>query len=343
MAHNLNIVRGEAAFAFIGAKPWHGLGLAVPSRMNIRQALIAGKLDWSVHLMPLKTTSEMFLDNDGSGSMIPEIDVKTHKATVRGDTKAVLGIVGSDYQPVQNLEAFSFFEEALGKGAAVVETVGALGKGEVVFCMAKLPEVTEVVKGDFVEQYLLLSTSHDGTQAIRVCFSSTRVVCQNTMNMALRRARNIVSIKHTKNAKESLSEAHKVLEANEKYWEKCREALQFMASKEMNTGEVRDFLKALFPAKTLLNEATGEEEEQDASQRQENIRSDVELLFNGQATGSNLAGKTRWGMYNAVTHHVDWQRNLRTRKDGTKPDRWAASVFGLGAGIRQRAADLLLV
>lgn len=338
MAHNINIENGRAAFAYTGERPWHKLGVQVPSHMTTKEAIVAGGLDWIVDLHEMHIESEMVVDADGACKMRPKILVPDRFATVRRDTHAVLGIVGSGYEVVQNTEAFQFFDVTLGKGAACIETVGALGKGERIFAMAKLPKVEEIVAGDPVEQYLLLTTTHDGTGAVRVLMTAVRVVCQNTLSAALRRAKNIISIKHTKNVDEGLKKAKDLLTTSTTYFERATEAYKFMASKQMNKTEVTDFLKKLFPGKKLLDPETGEEmTNEDPATRTVNLRNDILRLFEGQATGAALAGTSRWGMFNAVTHYIDHERKGRNGASA-----WENSVLGLGGTLRQTAFDLLV-
>lgn len=368
MAHLINVENGRAAFGYAGAAPWHGLGTQVPGLMKTREAIIAGGLDYYVDLMDLMTPPTVGVDANGSITTLDGIKCETAKATVRRDTRKILGIVGPAYQVVQNTEVFEFFDEALGKGVAAIETVGALGNGERIFAMAKMPEMIEVVKNDVVERYLLLTASHDGTGAIKCLFTPIRVVCNNTLTAALRGAKNVVSVKHTKHAKDNLKMAHKLLNQNEKFWKKTQDALTFLAAKEMNKDQVKDFLKNLFPAKKVEDEekavllTTGdvnvpdngavatiseEETDEEPSARIKTIMDRIETLFDGQATGADMAGKTAWGMLNAVTHYIDHDRTLRTKANGFDPHedkgaRWEASVFGLGSKLRQQAVDLLL-
>lgn len=368
MAHLINIEKGRASFGYAGDEPWHGLGTKVPGLMTTREAIIAGGLDFHVDLEPLTTPPTMGVDEKGI-TTLPGIACTTHKATVRRDKRVILGVVGPDYTPVQNVEAFEFFDDCLGKGIARIETVGALGEhGARIFAMAKMPEGIEVTPNDIVERYLLLTAAHDGTGAVKVLFTPIRVVCNNTLTAALRGARNVVSIKHTKHAKDNLKKAKDLLVKNDKFWKKTQEALGFLASQQMDTGAVKEFLKNLFPTKKIEDEdkavilapgtvevpdngtpVVNEEEagDEEPSKRVQGIMDRIGMLFDGQATGANLAGKTKWGMLNAVTHYIDHERTLRTRKDGFDPHedkgaRWEASIFGLGSGLRQRAMDLLL-
>ena len=122
-----------------------------------------------------------------------------------------MGVVGKDYEIVQNIDAFSFFDSIVGGDGIQYETAGALGKGERIFITAKLPSYIKVGKEDLIEQYLFLTTSHDGYGSITAAFTPVRIVCNNTLNAALRNHSNSIKIRHTANAKDRLKQAHKVL------------------------------------------------------------------------------------------------------------------------------------
>ncbi|HEY9340845.1 MAG TPA: DUF932 domain-containing protein [Hanamia sp.] len=129
----------------------------------------------------------------------------------RTDTETVLGVVGKDYEVVQNIDAFSFFDAIVGGDGIFYETAGALGKGERIFITAKLPDYIKVGNDDLIEQYLFLTTSHDGSGSITAAFTPVRIVCNNTLNAALCKKSNAIKIRHTANAKERLEEAHKLM------------------------------------------------------------------------------------------------------------------------------------
>src|SRR5579859_4997586 len=201
MAHNLDMSTGKAAFAFAGKKPWHGLGKQVPAHMKPREAVIEGGLTWKVGKFEMEIRSEIMYDQDGAGKRRPTVYIPDRFAIMRLDTFAVLGEVGSDYQEVQNEEAFEPFEALFGKDAACIETVGALEGGKRIFAMAKRNATVEVMPGDPVEDYFLMTSSHDGTGSVLLLDTPIRVVCQNTLVAALKGCRNAISVKHTKNVK----------------------------------------------------------------------------------------------------------------------------------------------
>jgi len=340
MAHEIDQSTGEAAFAYAGKKPWHGLGTQVPGHMTPKQAIVAGRLDWIVEKHEMNIEPEMVVDADGACSMRPKITVPNRFAILRRDTFAVLGVVGEDYEPVQNTEAFEPFSALFGKDAACIETVGALGLGERIFAMAKLPETVEIVPGDPVEPYFLMTSAHDGTGSVTLLNTPVRVVCANTLTAALRGARHRISVKHTKNVKVGLKKAQELLARNKTYFQRATEAYKYMASQQMDAGAVKKFLQNLFPGKRLLDE-DGEpiavEGDDDPATRTKNMRENIQRLYEGQATGANLAGTTRWGMFNAVTHFIDHERKGRNGLSG-----WENSVLGLGGDLRQEAFDFLI-
>jgi len=155
---------------YVGEKPWHGLGTRLENAATSAEAIKAAGLDWNVTKQPL------FLE----GGM----QLERALATVREDTGAVLGVVGKVYQPLQNKDAFSFFDAVVGIKEAMYHTAGALGKGECVWILAKLPGVVRVVGDDITEKYLLLTNRHDGWGSATVMFTPIRVVCQSAIRSA---------------------------------------------------------------------------------------------------------------------------------------------------------------
>lgn len=166
-------------------KPWHGLGERVEEALCSFDALKLGGLNWTVIQKPIFT-------ND-------YIEVTGYKANVRSKDDKVLGVVTDRYKVVQNSTAFEFTDSLLGDGIRY-ETAGSLQEGRKVWLLARLPEIYKVA-GDDVNSYLVFSNSHDGSGAIRCCITPIRVVCQNTLNLALHDAHRIWSTIHVGDAK----------------------------------------------------------------------------------------------------------------------------------------------
>ena len=161
-------------------KPWHGLGTMVKDSPSSAQALCLAGLDWKVEQHPIVTS-------DG-------IPLNGFWANVRNIDQKVLGVVSDKYKVVQNEEAFAFTDTLLGEGVTY-ETAGALQEGRKVWLLAKLPQ-KYIISGDEITPYLVFSNSHDGSGAIKVAMTPVRVVCNNTLNLALEHARRIWSTTH---------------------------------------------------------------------------------------------------------------------------------------------------
>jgi len=216
MAHNLNFNSNTGRYSFFSVKEkaWHGLGKIVEKYPTSEEAIRHAGLDYDVAKTPLFTKGSGIVETaNGIEVGDNELTVPNYFANIRTDNNAVLGVVGKDYQIVQNREAFSFFDAIVGGDEGILyETAGALGNGERIFITAKLPDYIRVGNGDDVtEKYIFLTTSHDGSGSITAAFTPVRIVCQNTLNASLRNMSNVVRIRHTAGAKQRLEDAHKVM------------------------------------------------------------------------------------------------------------------------------------
>lgn len=162
--------------------PWHNMGTRVDEALTSKDALIYAGLDWQVLQEPVYTSA---------GEL-----VSGYKVNVRDIDRNILGVVSDRYKIVQNEEAFSFTDALLGEGVKY-ETAGSIANGKIVWMLAKMPQ-RYIISGDAIEPYLVFSNTHDGSGAIRVAMTPIRVVCQNTLNLALRGAQRSWSARHTR-------------------------------------------------------------------------------------------------------------------------------------------------
>ena len=197
--------------------------------------------------------------------------------------------------------------------------------------MARVPGDFEIAEGDPCERYILLHTSHDGSSNVEAMFVTIRVVCNNTLQAAVRGAKSKVRIRHTASAGEALQEAHRVLCESETYWQRLRETFARMNEETFgDRAEVMSFVEAMFPAKA--------DDEGKIPTRTQNMRDRVLSLFDGGADGSDRVRKgSKWAMFQAVTQFID-----RDRAVNKTTNRWESSTFGTGADARQRAMNLLV-
>lgn len=327
MAHNLNINEqtGKASFFAVKEKAWHGLGTILKECPNSEEAIRHADLDFEVEKKDLYC-------NIGDNSVI----VPDKFATVRKDTGDIFGVVGSKYTVVQNKDAFSFFDAIVGEGAAVYETVGALDKGQTIFITCKLPGYIKVAKDDLIEQYLFLTSSHDGSGAIQAAFTPVRIVCNNTLNAALRQCSNKVSIRHTASAKERLEQAHKIMGITHKVSDQIAEVFQAMTKKKITDRQLIDYIKrSLAPRQEILSKLDAKEE---MSSRFNNLVEECLVYAQTSPTQQTSATKgTVFGAYNAITGYY---QNVKSFKDTN--DKVGSLMYGTAYNRTQKAFDLAL-
>jgi phage/plasmid-like protein (TIGR03299 family) len=262
--------------------------------------------------------------------------VPDYSATIRTDTEQVLGVVGKDYQIIQNTEAFTFFDAIVGGDGIQYETAGALGKGERIFITAKLPDYIRVGSNDLIEKYLFLTTSHDGFGSITAAFTPVRIVCQNTLHAAMRNSTNSIKIRHTQSAKERLEEAHKVMGISNKLSEQLGDIFNHWAKVSITDSEVKKLIElAMAPSKEVLhNLHSGKLNE--LSTNFKNICSNVfEYGMSSPTQQTNTTKGTLFGAYNSITGYF---QNVRTYKNDEA--KLKSIMYGTGLQRTQRAFDL---
>jgi phage/plasmid-like protein (TIGR03299 family) len=330
MAHCLSINKKGRAEMFSGRNitPWHRLGTVVDGLLKAEEAIKAASLDWTVEKHKITA--------DFHGRQIP---CPRNFALCRSDSGAVLSVMGKAYTPIQNSEAFEFFDSVVGSGQAVYDTAGALHGGKRVWIMARLPKRLFVANGDELEKNILLTNSHDGSSTLQMMHVGTRVVCQNTLNIALREATHTVSIRHRANFKDRLAEAQRALDIADGYFEDLAGLINKLAAQPMGSSEMRAFTEKLIPEPERTVSSTARSETK-AFARVEKVRDELVSLF---SRGTGNLGKTRWDALNAVTEFVDHHRKPATNKHQSDESerRFTATLFGSGADLKQQAVALL--
>lgn len=315
MAHDLfvNEETGKASMFYVNEVPWHGLGTRLDNPATSEEAIREAGLDFDVELKPVHT----YVDFDEK--LIP----KTY-ATMRSDTQDVLGVVGSRYQPIQNREAFSFFDSLVGEDEAIYHTAGVLGKGERLWLLAKLPDYIKIGKKDIVDKYLLLTNSHDGSSVVRAKLTPIRVVCNNTLSVALTGTEQEVRIRHTASAVDKLEEAHKLLGLTNSLYDQLDSIFNTMALRKISEKQLMDYVKTLVPENPEAKHQT----------RNENIRNSI-LDLHETGLGADLSRGTLWGAYNAVAEYADHVQGSKN------PDKHLKSIwFGGGERLKLQAFKL---
>ena len=202
---------------YVRETPWHGLGKRVNEALNSKEALTAAGLEWSVIQEPIYTETKELIEG--------------YKANVRDTDRQVLGVVTDRYKIVQNQEAFAFTDELLGEGVRY-ETAGSLQGGRKVWLLAHLPH-EYIISGERISPYLVFFNSHDGSGAIKAAITPIRVVCQNTLNLALSTAKRSWSMIHTGDIKGKMQEAKDTLFMAEKYMDSLGKEFETLRRKKL--------------------------------------------------------------------------------------------------------------
>lgn len=218
--------------------PWHGLGQIIQEAPDSAAAIVAAGLDWEVAQHPI------FVD----GSEVP-----LYRANVRTDSGTVLGIVTDRYTIVQNKEAFSFADALVGGGEVKYETAGALREGRQVWMLAKMNREYDIL-GDKIDPYLCFVNSHDGTGAVRVLMTPIRVVCQNTLNMAIRGAQRSWSTTHVGDIAAKMSQAQTTLGLAEQYMVRLNEEANKLVDIKLSPSTIQEIVHTLLPIKERTTE-----------------------------------------------------------------------------------------
>jgi len=308
MSHNLN------SMFYTGEKPWHKLGKEVPNALTSAEAIEAAGLNWEVKKFPVH-----FENAQGNFQR-----VDGRYVTVRQDTQVPLGSVGQVYTVLQNKDAFSFFDAVVGVKEAMYHTAGALGAGERVWLLAKLPGYIRTKGDDVTEKFLLLANSHDGSGSVQIMFTPIRVVCQNTLNMAIDSNSNRVSIRHTNSMGGKIEAIQQDLGIINSKFQLFEQMSQAMAARSFKGADLEAFIKksGLIPNK------------EDQTSRAKNIMEEVSKRFEyGKGAEMPSAKGTLWGAFNAVVEYVDHARNKDVEA------RAESLLFGSGAHVKQRAFD----
>lgn len=216
---------------YVRETPWHGLGTRVITAPTSKEALGLAGLDWQVIQEPIYTETEELIEG--------------YKANVRDSDCRVLGVVTDRYKVIQNEEAFAFTDELLGEGVRY-ETAGSLQGGKKVWLLAHMPH-EYIISGERISPYLVFSNTHDGSGAIKVALTPIRVVCNNTLNLALNTAKRSWSMIHTGDIKEKMQEAKNTLFMAEKYMDALGKEFEALRMISMTDAKVMEFIEELLP------------------------------------------------------------------------------------------------
>jgi phage/plasmid-like protein (TIGR03299 family) len=351
MAHELaerSNGTGKAMMYAGDETPWHGFGKRLSEPPTAREAIVEAGLDYHVASVPMFADLERvesvydrvtLMQAAESRDPLPSDDryriaVPTQYLNVRIDNLEPLGIVSDRYKVVQNSESFEFLDSLVASGELRYETAGALGRGERVWMLARMPGDILLPGDDRTQRYLLLSNSHDGGTALRILPTAVRVVCANTLSMALSgRDQCGFTFRHVGAIEDKLNEARKALGFAERYFDQYGSLAQQLAARVLTDAQRDAYFNALYP-----DPASGD------PAKQKQVRAALwGLLERGKGADLESARGTAWGLVNSVTEYVDHHVPISER-DGVSSvqRRWESSVWGDGQKVKSRAFNLAL-
>ena len=330
MAHELETQNGVASFASFREPAWHGLGTVFTEEKNTAEMLVAANLNnWNVRLVDVEIPNT--LTSDKSYQYVVRTNPTDSSQT------DVLGVVGERYHVLQNEDLFSFGDNIL-DGGGRWETAGSIRGGRVVFGSLALERETVLDPNgvaDKVKTYLLINTSHDGSIAIQASITPVRVVCANTLNLALGRTKKNKGIKqsfkirHTQTANGKVQIARETLGLANAYMDEFDKMAKAMIEKQITAQQFNEIILAAYPKP--------DETKKGSLKRWENKIDLLNDIYTGEFNG--MIANTAWGAFNALTERLDWHRSAR----GNSNESLLAAASGFDATITAEKNRLLQV
>ena len=313
MAHELEMINGEAQMAYVGDVPWHGLGTKVDRELTPDQFQKVAGLDWTVEKQPLVTATG--------------IPIKNKEALVRSSDNSILDVVGTGWNPVQNSEAFEFFHDYVMAGDMEMHTAGSLKDGQMVWALAKTKESFELFNGDQTDNYFLFTNPHQFGKSINIRMTPIRVVCNNTLTLSLSQSTDkMVTVNHRKAFDPDMVKEQMGI-AKEKM-EQYKSMAAFLGGKRATGDNVIQYFNEVFgaPAK--------EKEDGVLPFTSRNAKIAMENL--NTQPGANFAEGSWWQAFNSVTYMTD---HLQGREGDS---RLQSAWYGRNRKVKLNALDKAL-
>tara|TARA_R110000796_G_scaffold63798_1_gene147567 strand:+ start:549 stop:1577 length:1029 start_codon:yes stop_codon:yes gene_type:complete len=323
--------------AYAGEVPWHGLGKKVNTDMTPEEMADEAGLNWTVTKRRAYTTT---LDGGSTNIYRPDLDslvmVPDHYFMMRNDTNKILSHCGENYVPFQNKEVMSFFKKFTEAGNMQMETAGSLKEGKEIWGLAKLRDGFTLPGGDEVEGYLLLNNSHKAGKAMSIMFTPIRVVCNNTLTLALNQNGQKFRVLHLQMFDEEImNAAEEALGLSDNQMKTFTEQANFLSTKKATDAQVANYVAELFQPNVLLERGKATNQFDLPPLRDElkhSAQSVLEAIETSPGAGLQSARGTWWGALNGVTYFVD-HKGKNSSQDKSLHSAW----FGSGANRKTKA------
>tara|TARA_R100001086_G_scaffold250021_1_gene192646 strand:+ start:820 stop:1863 length:1044 start_codon:yes stop_codon:yes gene_type:complete len=316
----------EAAFAFFPA--WHGLGVTFPRAMLSEEACKWAQLKWTVEQYPCYVGIP-----SGTDDKLNYLDLP-YMANIRSDNQTVLGVVAANYHVVQNWEGFKFLDSLVSDEVIRYESAFSLNGGKKVVLVARLPERDWISDGDELKRYALLSMAHDGREAVRFGPTSVRVVCANTLALAISQGGiREWSIRHTSSVMEKLEKARDILKLASGAFDRHSEHCRILANRKLTMAEWDEYLDLIIPPISEIDPDYTSQRKNKLDQTRDAIR---DAYDSGPQQIQSVRGSV-WAAYNAISQHVDHLPRKGKTNRAKQETRFNVVLSGTGAAIKDRA------
>lgn len=316
--------------AYTGQTPWHQLGNALPKKQSIDVWAQAAGMQWQILETPVRYLAAD--SSEASSSMYAEpMEFPDQKVLYRSDTKAPLSVVSNRYQVVQPRDVLEFYRDLTEVAGYELETAGVLKAGRKFWALARTGKSAALKGDDVVHGYLLLATSCDGTLATVAMPTTVRVVCNNTLAIALQGATNAVKVSHS--TRFDAQAVKRQLGIAVGQWDSFMYQMRTLAERKVKSHEAMNFfLKVLCASDKPGSSGAG----QSTGLTNERAMQKAQMLFDGHGRGATLSSAqgTAWGLLCSITEYVDHERRARSQ-DNRLDSAW----FGVGAAVKQRALE----
>jgi phage/plasmid-like protein (TIGR03299 family) len=314
VSHEISVVGGIEEAVYTSQPAWHGLGMIVEDAPSAKEAIEFAHLTWRVEQLKVYTSEDKVIP----GKL----------ANVRSDTREPLAIVSTRYRPIQNIEAFQFVDELLREGEVKYEACGALRGGKTIWLLARLPDQIDIAGVDTQKAYMLFTNTHDATGACRILPTTVRVVCQNTLRLALGGTNpRKFSIAHIGDVRRKVREAREALGITRKAFQIYGELGNELAKVQVHADMERQYLRTLFPVGT-------DDEPNPANDRARDMIADIFHTAEAEVFDGKIRG-TAWGLLSSTTDYVDHLTKARGAST-----RFSSSWIGTGSRVKQSALEL---
>lgn len=307
--------------AYVGATPWHGLGNELAARQPLEVWAEQAGLSFSILETPVCYQAHKANEADAQE---PVVDFPGHKVLYRSDTQAALSVVSDRYKVVQPHEVLEFYRDLTQESGFELETAGVLKGGRKLWALARTGQSAALKGADTVNGYVLLATACDGTLATTAQFTSVRVVCNNTLGMALADGSQSIKVRH--NTSFDAQRVKRQLGLSASTWSAFMYRMRMLSERRMKSHEAMNFYLKVF------------DDPQGAPAIMANARAmkAAQSLYEGHGLGAELSAAkgTAWGLLSSITEFVDHRRRARSQ-DNRLDSAW----FGSGAVLKQRALE----